>query len=265
MQPRFNIERDRKNELFLRSYRNDFCLFQFHSQIELYFIDEGEMEINVGGRQTLLGAGGISVALGYEPHVYRTPDASRSSVLLIPQYMCEEFVAATNGKRLEAPFITDPAVTAEIRRYYKALDGEGVGRIRQIGYIYTILGIILDNVRLVDEKAPIDTDLGSRMLFYINENYKSGITPASIASHFGYNQSYISRYFKACFGINLGKYLTVTRLKSALLMLGEGKQDITYCAMESGFSSMRTFYRAFRAEFGTSPKEHIAELSGNHG
>jgi AraC-like DNA-binding protein len=218
------------------------------------------MDITVGGRHRLLGAGEISVALGYESHVYRTPEASRSSVLLIPPYMCEEFIAATNGKRLESPFITEPEVTAEIRRYYAALKEEGVGKIRQIGYIYTMLGIILDNVRLVDEKEPVDTDLGSRMLFYINENYKNGITPASIASHFGYNQSYISRYFKSCFGINLVKYLTVTRLKSALFLLGEGKQDITYCALESGFSSMRTFYRAFRSEFGTSPKEYISSL-----
>lgn len=257
MQPRFNIERDRENSLFLRSYKNDFCLFQFHSQVELYFIDEGEMEIFVGGKLTTLRAGEVSVALGYDPHAYRTPSASRSSVLLIPQYMCEEFISATRGKRLESPFITDPTVVAELKMYYNALKDEGVGRIRQIGYVYTILGIIMDNMRFVDADIPTDTDLGSRMLFYINENYKSPITPATIAQHFGYNQSYISRYFKSCFGINLGKYLTVTRLKCAVLTLGEGKHDMTYCALESGFSSMRTFYRAFHAEFGMSPKEYM--------
>lgn len=260
MQPRFNIERDRANTLFLRSYRNDFCLFQFHSQVELYFVDEGEMELFVGGRMETLGSGELSVALSYDPHVYRTPDTSRSSVLLIPPYMCEEFIAATKGKRLQTPFIKDKAVVSRIKGYYEALKDEGIGKVSQLGYIYLILGAVLDASSLVDADHGVDTDLGSRMLFYINENYRSPITPATIAQHFGYNQSYISRYFKSCFGINLGKYLTVTRLKSAIFLLGEGKHDITYCALESGFSSMRTFYRAFHAEFGMSPKEYLATI-----
>lgn len=260
MQPRFNIERDRANKLFVRSYTNDFCLFQFHSQVELYFIDEGEMEIFVGGRADTLRAGELSVALSYDSHVYRTPEASRSSVLLIPPYMCEEFIAATKGKRLESPFVKDGETVARIKGYYEALKDESIGRMRQLGYVYLILGTLLDAVKLIDADRPIDTDLGSRMLFYINENYKSPITPATIAQHFGYNQSYISRYFKSCFGINLGKYLTVTRLKSAILLLGEGKHDITYLALESGFSSMRTFYRAFHAEFGMSPKQYLATI-----
>ena len=70
----------------------------------------------------------------------------------------------------------------------------------------------------------------------------------------------MNRYFKASFGITLGQYITTVKLRHALRMLREGKHDMTYCAMESGFSSMRTFYRSFRQEFGCSPKEYIAQL-----
>ncbi|MBQ7089957.1 MAG: helix-turn-helix transcriptional regulator, partial [Clostridia bacterium] len=34
------------------------------------------------------------------------------------------------------------------------------------------------------------------------------------------------------------------------------QNSIMDCAFESGFSSVRTFYRAFAAEFGCSPKEY---------
>ena len=44
MHPRFGIERERNNSLFFKKYSNDRCLFHFHSQIELYFVDEGEMD-----------------------------------------------------------------------------------------------------------------------------------------------------------------------------------------------------------------------------
>ena len=39
--------------------------------------------------------------------------------------------------------------------------------------------------------------------------------------------------------------------------LYDKKHDITYCATESGFSSMRTFYRVFREEFSCSPRAYL--------
>lgn len=259
MQARFNIERDRQNKLFLRSYKNDFCLFQFHSQLEIYMVDEGEMELFVGGKLGVLSGGQISVALSYVPHAYKTPNASRSSVLLIPPHMCEEFIGATKGKILVDPFITDPTVCERIRKYYELLREPDVSRVRQIGYLYVILGIIMENVEFRELDNQLDADLGSRILFYIDENFKSGITPSTISSHFGYSQSYISRYFRSCFGITLCKYLTVVKLRSAIMLMHEGKYDVTYCALESGFSSMRTFYRSFHNEFGISPKEFVKQ------
>lgn len=260
MKARFNIERERTNKIFLRSYRNDYCLFQFHSQIELYFVDEGEMEMLVAGQSATLTAGDISVALGFDTHAYKTPNSSRSRVLLIPQYMAEQFTRATAGRRFESPFIRSGALADELRGYLTAIQNGGIGNVKQNGYIQLILGALLDNLTLVESDRLGDTELASRILFYIDENYMNRITPATVASHFGYNQSYISRYFKSSFGITLGEYINAVRLRSAARLIGEGRHDITYCAMESGFSSMRTFYRAFLAEFGTSPKEYLKDI-----
>lgn len=261
MQPRFNIERDRENTLFMRRYKNDFCLFQFHSQIELYFVTEGEMELSVGGEEAVLSKGEVSLAISYEPHIYKTVSSSESAVLLIPTYMVEEFMTATDGKRLSTHFIRRGAAADALIELYGKLSKEGISRVRQLGYIYTMLGIAIDELGLVAADRSSSTDLASRILFYINDNYKSGITPSSISTHFGYNQSYISRYFKSCFGINLSRYLTATRLRSAVLLMSEGRYDITYAALESGFSSMRTFYRAFGEEYGMSPREYLDTIT----
>ena len=68
----------------------------------------------------------------------------------------------------------------------------------------------------------------------------------------------ISKFFKAKFNVTLVRYLTVIRLKNAVMLLHENKNSVTYCALESGFSSMRTFYRAFSEEFSCSPKEYFS-------
>jgi AraC-like DNA-binding protein len=46
--------------------------------------------------------------------------------------------------------------------------------------------------------------------------------------------------------------------------MNEQKHSITHCAMESGFNSMRTFYRAFREEFGCSPGDYLDSLAINN-
>lgn len=256
MRPVFNVKRESNNRLFYKTYTNDWGVFSFHSQIELYFIDEGEMEVWVGDRQQLLRAGEMSVALSFEPHTYHTPNASRSSVLIIPQYMCEEFVAETKTKRATNPFITDKEAVKTIRYYYEKLKEPQINSIEKTGYIYVILGLVMEHLFLETVRLG-DTSLSSRMLYYINEHYKSGLTPSEVAEHFGYSQSYICRYFKSNFRITLGDYLTTLKLKNFLMLMYEQKHNITYCAMASGFSSMRTFYRAFHKEYGCSPNEYF--------
>jgi AraC-like DNA-binding protein len=50
------------------------------------------------------------------------------------------------------------------------------------------------------------------------------------------------------------------RLRESILLLQSGKRTVTEAAIESGFGSMRSFYRAFYTEFSCSPKEYLSRL-----
>lgn len=260
MQAEFGLTRESNNSLFYKEWQNDKGIFHFHSQIELYFVNDGEMEVSVGDRSELLRGGEMSVALSFTPHGYKTPERSASGALIIPTYLCEEFVEATRGKHAKDPFIRDKAAVDKIKGYARELMGDGVNEIERQGYIYVILGTVMRSISLEESSAPADTSLASKLLFYINENYKSGITPASIAAHLGYTQSHISRYFKSRFNVTPVRYLNMIRLKNAIMLMHENKYSVTYCALESGFSSMRTFYRVFSEEFGCSPRDYLTRI-----
>ena len=256
----FGIMRERNNKLFYKEYMNDKGIFHFHSQIELYFVDEGEMEIYVNNKRRLVKKGEMSVALSYDAHSYRTPDFSRSSVFIIPLYMCEEFIKAIEHKRVTNPFITDSEVVSKIKSLVKEIDLTSTNEIKLTGYIYLILGLVMENIGFQNTHDSHDPDLSSRILFYINENFKKEISLASLSAEFGYSESYLSRYFKSYFNISLNQYITIIRLKNALMLMHEKKNTLTYCAFESGFGSMRTFYRVFSEEFGCSPKEYLRKM-----
>ena len=125
------------------------------------------------------------------------------------------------------------------------------------GYIYIILGTILKKMTSDQPADSSENRFSADMLIYISEHFKEDIGLSSLAHHFGYNSSYLSRSFRQTFGISFGRYLTMLRLREFILLLREGNQSITECAFECGFGSMRSFYRAFRDEFGCSPKEYI--------
>lgn len=263
MRTEFNIDRERHNRLFYEECVNDSCVLQFHSQIELYFVDEGEMDFVVNNHYRRLSAGEMSVALSYDSHLYKTPRYSKSSVFIIPVYMCESFIAATKSKKVAYPFITDKDTVRRIKECINEVKREGVNEIKQSGYIYVILGIIMDSVFFNNVDIAQDPELSARILYYINDNFSNDISLESVSAEFGYNKSYVSRYFKNSFGIGFNRYLSAIRLKKALTLMNERVHSLTRCAMESGFNSMRTFYRTFSDEFNCSPMEYLERSSEN--
>ncbi len=257
MQPLFNLKREKSDQLISYNYTNDWCTLQFHSQIEICIVHEGEMEIFVDGKQKTLKKGDISLALSFVPHAYKTPVHSRSSIVFIPANFCEEFSEMIEGKRLVTPFISEPDTYRKMDYFCSLLHEEGINEIKRRGIIYMILGSVLDAITLEDVDKHTDAELVSKILFYISENYKNEISVSQIAQHFGYSQSHISRYFKSCCGITLVRYISLMRLRQAVILMREGQHSITDCILESGFSSNTTFYRTFKGEFGCSPKEYI--------
>jgi AraC-like DNA-binding protein len=178
--------------------------------------------------------------------------------------MCEHFLEAIKHRKASYPFITDKATVMRIKECIGRLKRDGINEIEQMGYIHVILGIVMDSIFLDSGRATPSPELSSQILIYVNDNYKSDITLDTLAQHFGYTKAYLSRYFSSSFGVGFCEYLSALRLKNALALMNEKKYSITECALESGFNSMRSFYRVFRNEFGCSPREYIAESEKNN-
>lgn len=257
MQPVFGLAREKHNKFFCKSYENDWGDFHFHSSIELYIVLEGEMEVTINHNRKTLKAMQMSAALSYDAHAYKTPEHSRSLIFIVPTYMCKDFVEYVNNKKVYNPFITDSFVVEKIVSFIQQTRKDHINPITLSGYIQIILGMVIDNLGFEEVGKKIDNDLASQMLFYINDNFKDDISLKKMSLHFGFSESYISRYFKECFNIGFNRYLNILRLKNVLLLMKEKQHNITYCAIESGFNSLRTFYRAFCEEFECTPKQYI--------
>lgn len=260
MQSKFHLQRELLNRVACGKIHSPVFYPHFHSHIELYLVLSGEVEVLVNDRKKLLGVGEISVAMSYDTHGYRTPTEAEAIYLIIPTDFCKEFLPLLSARRLPSPYLNDPNVFQPVLHAMEGLLAGG-NEITQRGYLYTILGAVYEQMIPIDNEAlTVSHSASADILIYINDHFRDSLTLASIAHTFGYHPAYFSRYFRQTFGTSFVRYLTMLRLREAILLLRSGKRTVTEAALEAGFGSMRSFYRAFDEELGCSPKEYLSRV-----
>jgi len=97
-------------------------------------------------------------------------------------------------------------------------------------------------------------ELLDRITAYIEKHYASHITIDDLARQFYVSNSTISHLFKQKMGVSLYRYITQRRLIAAKTLIGQ-KLPLEEIAQQVGFSDYSTFYRAFKQEYGISPRQ----------
>jgi AraC-like DNA-binding protein len=125
---------------------------------------------------------------------------------------------------------------------------------RLIGYLfrytrYDILDITKGTLQ--------DSDLSrlEKIVRYIDENYQRGFSFAEIAGSLSLSLSQCSRFFKEKMGISFTEYLRHVQITHAKQLLLETDHTVLFISEDSGFTSLASFYRAFKRDTGISPTE----------
>lgn len=98
-------------------------------------------------------------------------------------------------------------------------------------------------------------DLLERAMAYIEENLPRKITLADTARHFYISESTVSQLFRNKMGVSFYRCVTQRRLIAAKGLIAEGLA-LERVAARTGFTDYSTFYRAFRHEYGISPRQY---------
>lgn len=107
----------------------------------------------------------------------------------------------------------------------------------------------------VDElKQSHNQRLRSSILQWLGENYSMPeLNLAMTAEQFHISKKYVSQFLKDQTGKSYNEYVEELRLTHAMELLRQSSLSMTEVAMQCGFSSQNTFYKAFRRRFDISP------------
>ena len=91
---------------------------------------------------------------------------------------------------------------------------------------------------------------------YINNHCTERLSVEDLASRAGFSVYHFSRLFKENTGMTCHNYLVARRIIYAKALLVDDTIPITEIAMRSGFNSIATFNRLFKAQIGYTPTEY---------
>ena len=134
---------------------------------------------------------------------------------------------------------------------------------KRLGWEAAVVGntmlLICQLMRALNDKTAVPMrrekpELLDRVMAYIEENYSKRLTVSDAAAHFYVSPSTISHLFRQKMGVSFYRCVTQRRLIAAknLIIQGAALEQVNE---QVGFSDYSTFYRAFRQEFGISPRQ----------
>lgn len=142
-------------------------------------------------------------------------------------------------------------------------DGVNEAERKQTGWETALMGTVLLFLSRVKRAFLEDTtvamaaekpELLDRAMAWLEANQRQRITLEDMARQLYVSKSTLSQIFHKRLGVSVHRYLIQRRLISAKTLILEGTA-LEEVGTRVGFSDYSTFYRAFRQEYGISPRQ----------
>ena len=96
----------------------------------------------------------------------------------------------------------------------------------------------------------------SRALRIIERTPNEELSVGRLAEEAGLSPYHFLRTFEAVAGVTPHQYILRTRLREAAIRIATSAAKILDVALDTGFGDVSNFNRAFRGEFGVSPRAY---------
>ena len=251
--------RDHDFHLFI-STNNTYPL-HLHKNVEITLVLSGEINITINQQDYSLSEGEIAIVFPNQPHSYTTK--KNNQILLI--FFDAAFPGDYTGDLLnyipDSPILSKNEVIKNALIMLCKLYDEKVDRRLIKAYLSVILGHAMPLLSLQKADYTKDMNIIHKILTYIDLHYLEPITLDTLSKELGISKFHASRTFSEQFQISFRDYINAQRAAYAYMLLTSTTKPVTAIAFDSGFNSLRSFYRAFKKEYAATPNEFRRNIS----
>lgn len=239
------------SDYFVKEYGENFSFPpHMHLCFELITVLQGEMKVTVDGKESVLHRGEAMLIFPNQLHSLES-ERSRHLLCIFSPDLVRAYYSKTEKSLPKSNLFSPDGYLLE------KLDKieENARSIAKKGLIYSICAAFDENAEYQTRKTD-QNGLVSKIFAFVEENFDGKCSLEELSARLGYDYAYLSRSFKKASGISYVSYLNAFRLNKACYLLDNTDKTILQCALEVGYSSLRTFNRNFKDRFAVSPAEY---------
>ena len=247
----YQYEHFGKNEYFCKETGVDFSFpHHIHSSFELIIILSGSMKISVGTAEYTVKESEAVLIFPHQVHSLKSEKCEHMLYIFSPDIIKAFSSKVLSKIPLSNKFVIDKHLLA-------ALHGlnENCSIIEKKGTLYSVCAKFDNNTEYVDH-TKYNGNLLHRIFNFIELEYNKDCTLKALAKELSYDHAYLSRYFKHSVGIGYTEYVNQYRVNIACEILTNTDCSILQCALDCGYSSLRSFNRVFHSVLSISPSEY---------
>ncbi|MDR3319335.1 MAG: AraC family transcriptional regulator [Clostridiales bacterium] len=247
---------DRSNLVMLTTWG---ASAHFHPQMEILCVSSGAITTTINDEVRLMRRGDIGISDSFDVHSFRVEEpGSVGHILIVPKSFLTEYSALSKNSTFVSHFFSHPQAFKIIESLVLMLreHSPGCDELFGKGILLSIMSLIRANLPSQACAEKNHESLMRDVLSHIYDHSDENITLGLLAKKFGYTPNHFSHIFNAYAQTGLKEYLNILRVDRAAAFLLNG-ETVLDAAMNAGFDSLRTFYRAFSKRFSTSPNAYI--------
>ncbi|MGN1115747.1 MAG: helix-turn-helix domain-containing protein [Candidatus Ornithomonoglobus sp.] len=232
-----------------------------HKYIEILYVISGRQRVRLRGTDYCVAEGNGMIIFPDTVHSYcGGGDKADVLILICDPKLFGSLFPDFKKLRPHSPMIYEGQISPELRFALNAVSPDS-GQEIKFSWTCVILSYIMDIIQFdAATDAPVE-DIAYKLVKYIEENFTESITRDTLAERFNVSKCYISKIFTEKFNMNLRNYLGIIRAEYAASLIRTSSETFTTISRLSGFESLRTFNRIFKAVYGMTPKEYKNNIS----
>jgi len=246
-----------------------------HDFYEVYFFLSGQVEYRVEGRIFHMEPGDLLLISPQELHQPLVEPGVRYERIVLwinRDYLdsftqlgvdltrCFDNTLPTHTNLIRPSSVERSDVRMHLRRLVRESYGNDYGsRLCATGILLQFmtelnrLALQSEKERNQAEESEESSPLVTQVLAYIGEHYNEELSLDDLAERFYVSKYHLSHEFSRVVGTSVYRYIMLKRLLIARQMIMEGSAPGTVYSI-CGFGDYANFYRAFKDEYGVSPR-----------
>lgn len=229
-----------------------------HESVELIYLINGTAKAFCNGKSYNLKAGSFFIVFPNQIHYYseNSSDCKFYSIIIKPNLLIN-YSNIFTSKIPASPIYNCREKNSNLIKLLTIAYEEHKNKTEEkvvIALLTSVFGILLSEYELTSNA--VSGNFVAELLNYCANHYKEDISIDEISEKLHISRSYISHTFNNKLNMGFCDYINSLRLSDAVGLLENQKLSVTEISMLSGFSTIRTFNRAFTKHFGTSPSKY---------